>query len=198
MSHRQTSLRLGRFSIIAALIATCVAATASAQVVQRIDPQRDLTISGSSTRPIPPSVRPPKIDWSIHSLKIEQGVFIKMEIRNLSKTSSPAPQVRLTAFKQFPTTQSPPNNKGDATGSGGSMSASIADIQPAGVSAGEVLTVQAYAIPKDFLECSEITAEVDFKRAFPDTNWTNNKVTIKTKCGATPATAHYSIVRPGQ
>jgi hypothetical protein len=196
MSHRRTSFRQSTIFIIASLLTTFSAATASAQSVQRIDPQRDLTVNGSSIRSIPPGVRPPKIDWSIHSLKIEQGVFVKAEIRNLSKTSSPAPQVRLTAFRQLAATQSAPNSKGDTTGSGGNMSAIIADMQPAGASAGDVLSVPPYAIPKDFLECSEITADVDFKRAFPDTNGSNNKVTIKTKCGATPATMHQSALRP--
>jgi hypothetical protein len=33
------------------------------------------------------------------------------------------------------------------------------------------------------------------KRAFADTHWANSKVTIKTKCGAAPATAHYGVMR---
>jgi hypothetical protein len=195
VSPIRTSFRSSTTLLVAALTATLAVTTTLAQPVQRIDPQRVTSLGSPQNTAIPKGVRPPAIDWSIHSLKIEQGVFVKTEIRNLSKTSSPAPPVRLTAFKQFPTTQSAPNNKGDSTGSGGSMSASIANIQPAGASAGDVLSVQPYAIPKDFLECSEITAEVDFKRAFPDTNGSNNKVTIKTKCGATPATVHQSPLR---
>jgi hypothetical protein len=157
------------------------------------------TLTELNTKPqsIPRGMRPATVDWSVSTLQIQQDNFIVAKIRNATQPASPAPSVRFTAFKKFPTTQSPPN-KGDTTGSGGSMSAIIADVQPSGTSAGEALNVQPYAIPKDYLECSEITAEVDFKRATADTSWSNNKVTIKTKCGATPATAHYSIIRPGQ
>lgn len=183
--------------LYAVALATMIAATtAFAQSVQHIDPQRVPPLGTQQNTTIPKGVRPPAIDWSIHSLKIEQGVFIRTELRNLSKTSSAAPMVRLTAFKPFPNTQSPPNANGDATGSGGNMSKVLGEIQTPGTSAGEVLNVPAWSIPKEFLECSEITAEADFKRGFPDTNWANNKITIKTKCGAVPATAHYGVMRP--
>jgi hypothetical protein len=155
-----------------------------------------LTDLNTKPHSIPKGVRLPSVDWTIQSLQIQQGNFIVAKIRNATQTSSPAPMVRFTAMKKFQATQSPPNNSGDTTGSGGSMSAIIADVQPAGASAGQVLDVQPYAIPNGYLECSEITADVDFKRAFPDTNWTNNKVTIKTKCGAAPATVHQSPLRP--
>ncbi|MGL4232516.1 MAG: hypothetical protein ACRCWJ_14225 [Casimicrobium sp.] len=195
MPHVHTSFRSPMPLFALALAATFVASTAFAQPVQRVDPQRVPSLGTPQNTTIPKGVRPPAIDWSIHSLKIEQGVFVRVELRNLSKTSSAAPLVRLTAFKQFPTTQSPPNANGDATGSGGNMSRVLGDIQTPGTSAGDVLNVPAWSIPKEFLECSEITAEVDFKRALPDTNWANNKITIKTKCGAAPATAHYGVVR---
>jgi hypothetical protein len=156
------------------------------------------TLGELNTKPhsIPKGVRPASVDWTISSLQIQQGNFIVAKIRNATQTSSPAPMIRFTAIKKFQPTQSPPNNSGDTTGSGGSMSAIIADVQPPGASAGQVLDVQPYAIPNGYLECSEIIAEVDFKRAFTDANWTNNKVTIKTKCGTTPATIHQSPLRP--
>jgi hypothetical protein len=157
-----------------------------------------LTELNAKPHSVPKGVRLASVDWSISTLQIQQDNFIVAKVRNAAQVASAAPSVRFSAFKKFPTTQSPPNSKGDTTGSGGSMSAIIADVQPSGTSAGEVLNVQPYAIPKDYLECSEITAEVDFKRATADTSWSNNKVTIKTKCGATPATTYYSIIRPGQ
>lgn len=145
---------------------------------------------------VPKGVRAPSVDWSVHSLQIQQGNFIVAKIRNSTPTASPAPTVRLSATKTFPSTQSPPNSKGDSTGAGGSMSAIIADVQTPGTSSGQALDIQPYAIPKDYLECSEIVAEVDFRRQFSDPNWANNKVTIKTKCGATQATSFAGVARP--
>lgn len=191
-SFRQTA-PLFAVALIAALASAFVSMSLVAQPVQRIPSLGDAKVST-----IPKGVRPPSVDWSIYSMKIEQGVFIKTELRNLSKTWSPAPLVRFTAFKSFAATQSPPNSSGDTTSAGGNMSQLLGDAQTPGVSAGEVLSVPAWSIPKAFSECSEITAEVDFKRSLPDSHWANNKVTIKTKCGATPATVHYGVMRPIQ
>ncbi len=196
MPHVHSSFRSSTILLAAALTATIATTTALAQPLQRIDPQRIPPLGAPQNTTIPKGVRLPAIDWSIFSMKIEQGVFIRTELRNLSKTSSAAPLVRLTAFKQFPNTQSPPNANGDTTGSGGNMSKVLGEIQTAGNSAGEVLSAPAWSIPKEFLECSVITAEVDFKRSLTDSNWTNNKVTIKTKCGTAPATMHQSALRP--
>jgi hypothetical protein len=170
-----------RFITVATITTSC-ATLVLAGPSKRIDPERDLSDLGQPSKPLPGGIRSANVDWLIHSLKIENDSVVSVTIRNAGTTPTTAPVVSLAEEKK-----SPPDANGAILGIGNVLG----DFQATGRSAGKVIEITQHpTITKKFLECSQITAEVDINRAYPDKDRSNNKATIKTKCGSTPATMY--------